>query len=122
MTFTVDSTDYSGHVIAGSYKVNNEPQYQIWTDANHQIHKIKLRDKVVGSFDMFFRTISDYDTFKGHLAAVKNTDNSYSISVTVNNTSAQANINAYVDYQLVRNIDGAWNDFFEKYTVSIEER
>ena len=123
MTFKIGTTDYSGHVIAGSYKVNNEPQYQTWKDASQRTHRQKLRDQVVGSFDMFFRTVSDYEDFKSKIAAAKDSeDDSVSISVTVNNTSTQADIHAFVDYKLVRNIDGAWNDYFERYTVTIEER
>ena len=100
MVFKVGTHDYSDHVVAGSYKINNEPQYSEWTDANYRKHKVKLRDKVVGSFDMFFRSITDYETFKSHIAAETSTNNSVGISVTVNNTSVQADINAFLKYDL----------------------
>ena len=124
MTFLVGtSKDYSAHVIAGSYKVNNDPQYSEWEDVNHRVHRFKLRDKVVGSFDMFFRTTTEYATFLADLAAAQSaTNNSYAISVTVNDTGEQKAIDAFVDYELVRNIDGGWNDYFERFTVKIEER
>ena len=122
MTFTVGSTDYSDHVIAGTYNVNNKPQYRTWTDADYHTRKIKLRDQIVGSFDMFFRTQAEYEDFMDDIATATGTDNAVSISLTVNNTSEQANINAFIDYELVRNIDGAWNDYFERFTVNIEER
>lgn len=122
MTFSVGSVDYSDHVIAGTYKVNNKPQYKIWEDANYHTRKIKLRDQIVGSFDMFFRTEAEYEDFMEDIEDAKNTDDSVSISITVNNTSEQANINAFLDYDLVRNIDGTWNDYFERFTVTIEER
>lgn len=117
------SKDYSDHVIAGSYKVKSEPKYSEWDDVNLRTHKFKLRDKVIGSFDMFFRTETDYLTFKADLDAVQSaTNDSYSISVTVNNTGEQKAIDAYINFDLVRNRDGAWNDYFERFTVSIEER
>lgn len=123
MTFLVGDVDYSDHVIAGSYNVNNEPQFNEWVDTNYTTHRQKLRDKVVGSFDMFFRTVEDYEEFKADLDEAQSSTNlSYSLSVTVNNTSEQKSINAFVKYSLVRNIDGGWNDYFERYTVNIEER
>ena len=122
MTFSVGSVDYSDHVIAGTYKVNNKPIYKTWEDANYHTRKIKLRDQIVGSFDMFFRTEAEYEDFMDDIDDAKNTDDSVSISVTVNNTSEQADINAFLDYDLVRNIDGTWNDYFERFTVTIEER
>ena len=122
MTFTVGSVDYSSHVIAGTYNVNNKPQYREWENANYQTRRIKLRDQVVGSFDMFFRTKAEYEDFRDDIATATGTDGAVSISVTVNNTSTQANIYAFIDYDLVRNIDGAWNDYFERFTVTIEER
>lgn len=123
MVFKVGNVDYSDHVIAGSYKVNNEPSYKTWVDAAYHTHRQKLRDKVVGSFDMFFRTLAEYEEFMDDIAeAMDDSDDAVSLSVTVNNTSEQKSIYAFIDYKLIRNIDGAWNDYFERYTVTIEER
>lgn len=121
MVFLVGNKDYSAHVIAGSYEVNNDPQYKEWEDASYISHKLKLRDRVQGSFDMWFRTVEEYEEFKADLDAVK-ANEAYTISLTVNNTSEQANIYAYLDFKLVRNIDGAWNDYFERFTVTVKER
>lgn len=122
MTFLVGSTDYSAHVIAGTYEVNNEPVLYEWTDARKILHSRKIRDKVVGSFDMFFRTVTEYNAFKSVLDDAKSsTDEAYTLSVTVNDTAEQETITAKVSFKLVRNIDGAWNDYFERFTVNIEE-
>ena len=123
MTFTVGSTDYSNHVIAGTYEVNNRPQYRTWEDGNHKTRRTKLRDQIVGSFDMFFRTEAEYEDFMDDIENAKDStkDNAVSISITVNNTLTQEDTYAYIDYSLVRNRDGAWNDYFEVFTVNIEE-
>ena len=123
MTFEIGSTDYSAHVIAGTYNVNNKPQYRTWEDGNHKTRRTKLRDQIVGSFNMFFRTESEYEDCLDDIEDAKDStkDNAVSISITVNNTLTQANTYAYLDYELVRNIDGAWEDYFEVFTVKIEE-
>lgn len=123
MTFTVGQVDYSDHVIAGTYDINNKPQYRTWEDGNCKTRRTKLRDQIVGSFNMFFRTESDYEDFLDDIEAAKDVtkDGAVSISITVNNTLEQADTYAYIDYNLVRNIDGAWQDYFEVFTVNIEE-
>lgn len=123
MTFTVGQVDYSDHVIAGTYDINNKPQYRTWEDGNCKTRRTKLRDQIVGSFNMFFRTESDYEDFLDDIEAAKDVtkDGAVSISITVNNTLEQADTYAYIDYNLVRNIDGAWQDYFEIFTVNIEE-
>lgn len=115
--------DYSNHVIAGSYNVNNEPMYAEWDDANYIQHRFKQRDRVSGTFDMFFRTVSDYAAFKADIDANRSaTNNSVVMTVAVNDLNTTKTINAYISYKLVRNRDGAWNDYFERYTVTIKER
>lgn len=115
--------DYSNHVIAGTYEVNNEPQYTTWDDAGRIEHRFKQRDKVVGSFDMFFRTASDYATFKSDLDANRSTTNdSVNMTVKVNDLNQDKTINAFISFKLVRNRDGKWNDYFERFKVTIRER
>ena len=123
MTFSVGSVDYSDHVIAGTYDINNKPQYRTWEDGNCKTRRTKLRDQIVGSFNMFFRTESDYEDFLDDIEAAKDVtkDGAVSISISVNNTLEQADTYAYIDYNLVRNIDGTWQDYFEVFTVNIEE-
>lgn len=117
------SKDYSNHVIAGTYEVNNEPQYVSWEDAGHIEHRFKQRDRVVGSFDMFFRTVSDYATFKSDLDTNRSSSNdSVNMTVKVNNLNQDKTINAFVSFSLVRNRDGKWNDYFERFKVTIKER
>jgi hypothetical protein len=123
MVLLIGNVDYSNHVIAGSYNSNQKIQSSKWDDANYRTHKFKQRDKIVGSFDMFFRTVTDYEGFKADLDdAQAPDDDSYSISLTVNNISEQRRINAFIDYELVRDIDGKWQDYFGRFTVNIEER
>jgi hypothetical protein len=123
MVLLIGNVDYSNHVIAGSYNINQKIQSSKWDDANYRTHKFKQRDKIVGSFDMFFRTVTDYEGFKADLDdAQAPDDDSYSISLTVNNISEQRRINAFIDYELVRDIDGKWQDYFGRFTVNIEER
>lgn len=119
--FKINTTDYSGHVIAGSYEVNNEVITSDWVDASGVTHKQKIRDKVSGKFDMFFRTKTAYDTFLGVLSTNRTSGQTIPLTVEVNNTGTSHTGNFFVTHKTVRNRDGAWADYMERFTVTIEE-
>lgn len=117
----INETDYSNHVIAGSYKVNNVPMTSDWVDASGVTHKVKLRDKIVGSFDMWFRDLDDYNGFLATISDNITTGMTLPLTVEVNNTGLSHTGNFFLKHETVRNIDGAWEDYMERFTVEIEE-
>lgn len=120
MTFTVNQTDCSANVIAGTYNVNNKPVYKEWDDADYVTHKRKLRDRVEGSFDMFFRSASDYSAFLTTLASATS-DGKTALTVSVNNTQSDKTGNFYVTHESVRDVDGSWTDYIDRFTLNILE-
>lgn len=51
---TVSNTNITKYIIKDTYKVNTEPVYESWTDGNFHEHRIYIRDRVKGSFDVIF--------------------------------------------------------------------
>ena len=51
---TVSNTNITKYIIKDTYKVNSEPVYESWTDGNFHEHRIYIRDRVKGSFDVIF--------------------------------------------------------------------
>lgn len=124
MIFKVGTTDFTNNVVIGSYEVNKVPVYDEWEDASGTIHRIKTRDRISGSFEIFFRTLTDYATF---LTAVTNNTSSSNLSVKVSLAINNANttvtdVYVYMDYAPVRDVDGTRNDYFKVISVTIEER
>lgn len=119
--FKVGAGDYSNRVIAGSYNVNSQDVYKNWQDLNGIEHREKIRDKIVGSFDMYFPNIEEYDSFRAVLDSVKKEDLSYTITVVDNKTNTEKQIDAYLTFQLTRNRFG-WNDIYERFKLNIQER
>lgn len=125
VTFKVNDIEFADHVIAGTYEVNRVPEYEEWMDAKRRKHKQQVRaGKVKGSFDMFFKTTEEYDMFKDALDEVKNEGGAYleGIIITVNGEQDTAVVDVFLDYSLNRNRDGRWKDYYEVFTVTIEER
>lgn len=123
MTFKVGTTSYANNVVIGTYDINKVPVYDEWVDADGKIHRIKIRDKVQGSFDLFFRTATAYAAFKTVVDGQTSSSNlSVSVTVSVNNTNADSTISAYLDFAPVRDVDGTRNDYYKVMKVTLEER
>ena len=50
----IGNTDLTNHIVHDTYAVNSEPVYESWTDGNFREHRIYIRDRVKGSFDIAF--------------------------------------------------------------------
>jgi hypothetical protein len=50
----IANTDISKNIIKDSYEINTEPVFESWTDGNFREHRIYIRDRVKGSFDVIF--------------------------------------------------------------------
>ena len=122
MIFKVGTTSFKNNVVIGTYDINQVPVYDEWIDANGTSHRLKTRDKIQGSLDLFFRTLTDYSTFKTAITNNTSSSNmSVTISVTVNNTNSDATgISAYMDFLPVRDVDGKRTEFFKVIKVNIE--
>ncbi len=120
----INGVDYSAHVIGGAYKVVKKPVGVSWTDGfKTKRFSYQGRDRVEGSFDVFFRTIDEYNAFLSDLSAVYNLG-FYTLTVKLNNIAPpndHATGRFTLDYEPVRNIDGKRDDYIQRFTVTIEE-
>lgn len=120
----INGVDYSAHVIAGSYSVTKEPVGVNWTDG-FKVNRFEYqgRERVSGSFDMFFRTMAEYNAFLTDLDAVYSLG-FYALTVKLNNIAPpndSATGNFKFKFSPVRNIDGLREDYIQRFTVTIEE-
>ncbi len=116
------SGDYSNRVIAGSYDVNNDPVFESWFDSNKVEHKNRIRDRIVGSFDMFFRSMTEYDAFVSLVKTSKLADESVFCTVAVNNDTSPYTGYFFIKFAPKRDIAGDWSDYMQRFTVEITER
>lgn len=121
--FSINGVDYSDHVIAGSYSINNSPVFKEYDDANGNTHRVKIRDRIEGSFSMWFRTVEEFNDFMSDVNSATTPSNNISVAfLLVNNTNQSGNFNVFLDYDTTRNRDGSWNDYMERFTVKVKER
>lgn len=121
--FIIGTTDFSAHVIAGTYSVINRPVYVTWADGDGHSHRKLKREKISGSFDMFFKTMEEYQTLITAIEASKvaNSNSYVTATLTDNYSNTDATSKFYIDFAPVRDRDANWKDYFGTFTVSIEE-
>ena len=122
--FKVGSTDYSGNVIDNSngYKVQTDPIYTEWEDANGRLHRSVYRTRTSGQFTLFFKTITDYESFCSIMSAAQKNDSSYPCIVYDNNSNAQVTGDFYITYTPVRHrTDDLLSDYVAAISVTIKE-
>jgi len=121
MVFIVNNRDFGKHCLSGGYEVNKVDSYVSWTDGNAKEHRKKTASKVQGKIEMFFRTLDEYNVFLNALNASERDDMTHIITLSVNNTNETAVIEAYVKASMKRARGGDWADYFEEFTLEIEE-
>ena len=120
--FKVGDTDFSDKVIGQEYKVQSDPQYKAWTDANGREHRSVYRYQAKGSFIMLFKTIELYQAFCATLAANAQNDTSYRCTVFDNKTDTEITSDFFISCTPSRSIGPSWEDSVGRVTINIEER
>ena len=124
MIFKIGNTDpgdYSNRVIAGSYNVQTNPIFKSWTDANELEHRTFIRTRIEGTFDMYFKTLAEYNAFTALIASTRAADYTVPCSVLSNTTDTLIEGDFYIEFAPVRNRNGSWEDYMERFTVTIKE-
>lgn len=92
MIFKIGNEDFTTCVVAESYAVNAYDVYSEWTDANYEIHRTRMRDRVAGTLSLYMR--SDEDLKRWHKVwNNKRSDCRYEVTVSINNTGETRVIN-----------------------------
>ena len=119
--FKVNKIDFSSHVIAGTYDISDVPLYTEWTDANGRDHREVFRKRLQGSFDMYFKTVTEFEQFNQAYKAVRLESGLTRIFIMNNSTNQLEEKDVYFDFAPIRNRRDDWEDYYEQFTVEVKE-
>lgn len=112
-------------IVMNTYDVNNQPQYEEWTDANYRVHRVLTREqKIEGSFQVKFLRSSDYETFLSSFGDPSYRYNHVLLTVFVNNLGELREGYFYIEYTAKDEIpymDGGKEENVEGFTINITE-
>lgn len=123
MLFKLNNVDYTAHIVADTYKINKQPVYETYEDAKGQTHNVKIRDKVKGTFDMFFKTMTEYNTFVSNFNAGRSLlTNAHAVTLKPNTSNSEGLYQCYLKYEPTRKLKGTYQEYMSVFTVTVEER
>lgn len=105
--FIIDSTDLTGQVnYKTSYKINSTPVYTSIKDANGVEYRNNYRNRISGSFEMWFITNQgvSYSNFLT-LVSSNSVNGVLTCSVYVQNEEAVKVINCFIEISVKKEVD-----------------
>lgn len=121
IVFKINDTDFSDHVLAGSYDISEVPVYTEWTDANGRDHREVFRKRLQGSFDMYFKTVDDFEEFNEAYRLIRLDSGLTRVMIMNNSTNQLEQKDVYLEFAPIRNRRDDWEDFYERFTVDVKE-
>lgn len=119
--FSIGDNDFSDKVLGGTYSVGDEDIYTVWQDANGRNHHEVYRKQLKGSFDMLFKTVEDFNVFNEAYKEARFDSGLIRVSIMNNSTNAVESKDVYLSFKPIRNRRDDWNDYYEQFTVDVEE-
>lgn len=122
MTVVVGNTNITNHIIRDSYKINAYDQYESWIDGNGLEHRLIVRTKVSGSFEIVCcdETITLSDFLALWNSAVNN--GVVTIGMTILNTNVFDALNAYYEITNKEHIKKGDGRIIDILSIKIQER
>jgi hypothetical protein len=124
MLVSVNGIDITEHISPKSYKVNAEKIYGgSWQDGNFREHRVFVRDKVSGSFDiaLYGRDGMTTQAFLQNWEAATN-ENVVTLLVYVQNKNIMQAITAYFEFKGKKHRELNNGEYLDIITVEIEEQ
>ena len=118
----IGTTDISENILTDSYDVNQNSIYKEWEDGNGIIHRDRIRDQIVGSFNMKFKTEEAYNTFIGTVKAVTTNPRLIPCTVYVNNIAEIKTGYFYYTLSVSMHKNISTGKIFKRVTMKIKER
>lgn len=122
--FVLNDVDYTQHILMPTYKVQEEDVYKTWEDATYTTHKRLLRQRMKGTFTIYFDDNDELDTFLDTLRNLELADSdNYAEAELYDNRGRTLKKSKYsFKIALVNNRPYFGNKKHDGYEVTIEEK
>lgn len=120
----VNSTDITDYIIKDTYEVNSEPVYTSWEDANYVEHRVYVRDKVRGSFEVITFGTTPRTALVAFLNILKaaTSNNVLTIGLYVENEGTFQALNCFYTVESTQHSVTDDGRYVDRAKISIEER
>lgn len=121
--FIVNGTmDLTTLIEVPSYQVNLQDGYEEWTDNNKVTHRDKVSEKAMGTFNLRFESVDQYQAFMIYMANNKKQNGSYDCSVYLNNKLTAINVEMFIDYEASDVMPFIGVKDYDSLEITVEQR
>lgn len=120
--FKIGGKDFTRHIVAPSYTVNQQDVYTEWEDANFVKHHVVTRKRISGNFTMLFVDKNEFFTFLDTLQNTKNVEGYNPAIMYVNNLHIVKNADFYISISPANTLPFFGVKQYDGFDVTIEER
>ena len=120
----IGAYDFTQHIKVPSWKVNKEPKYKEWEDANYLTHREITRTEVSGSFTLIYDDISDLDFFFDTVDALVTASPTGAIPMTLycNNIHNTETVNAFINFTPANEKPRMFAGGLSEFEVTVKEQ
>lgn len=119
---TIGATNITKNIVKDTYEVNTEPVYESWQDGNFREHRIYVRDRIKGKFDVIFFD-DDNGAYQDFLELLESATSNRltTLGLYVENTSTFEALQAYIHITANQHAECDDGRMVNKMTLNIEE-
>ena len=120
----VNNTDITNYIIKDTYEMNSEPVYTSWEDANYVEHRVYVRNKVRGSFEVITFGTTPRTALVAFLDILKaaTSNNVLTIGLYVENEGTFQALNCFYTVESTQHAVTEDGRYVDRAKISIEER
>lgn len=120
--FKMGGKDYTPFIQMGTYKVNHQDVTEEWTDGNYVIHRPVVRERLSGTFTIWFDDPEEYYEFLRTAKRLKTTGGYTPVVLFSNNHLNENEVNAYITIDPINLVPYFGIKEHDGFEVTVEER
>lgn len=120
--FKIGEVDLTHYITVPSYKINRQPSYNEWVDANHTKHRDIYRRTIKGTFTVKFVKHEDYFNFITLIETYTEADGATPVSIYINNLNKVVDTKVFITIDPENTLPLYGVRSYEGFQVTIEER
>lgn len=120
--FYIANTDITQFIDIQNYDINRVDVYESWKDGNRREHRNATRTRIEGGFQAGFTNETERGQFLTLLASARQPNGYYNVTSSVNNMSATATYEAFINATAAGKYDELNGREWIVFDVTVEER
>ena len=117
----IGNVNFTDCIVSDTYAVDSVPVIETWEDIQGNSYARKIKDKIIGTFDLFFTDMTAYNEFYSTLRANMKSNDLCPAIVCDNKKNQNVSVDLLFDFKPIRKKHSIIGDCYSQFTVTVEE-